>query len=309
MTRLENIRLSFGTTKDPDTYGFHRTAEGRKALRDLFPDLLERTPFGVRKIASIVAIKKTKSEIESTRSALKRWAAGKDELWEKDTSRSLAVMRNLEHQMLEVSDIAEVLSDIAATVAKRSVAEGLSTFFYGMRREEDELEMITAALRNSSGLFRQYFVVEPGSSGASNIDVWLRLYHPPDSMFLLAKQFFLDRIEDDGRLRIRGRWSGFAFPAPDGNIQLFLINHAQPKRRTYEELAFKGKGTASVDDSSQPKAVTGKQYEVLRRPFFNTSMYRERPVTRRKRILVEAKDQRSLFIKKSIDRHMWDVII
>lgn len=105
---MDNIKIIPATNDGKSSnYGFHRTAEGRKFLKNCYGQYLKlqelkfgKGVFGHGKVAFVIAdkviggIKEQEKEDQKTTAALRRWMAeGQGEVWQGDPEKNSSCVR------------------------------------------------------------------------------------------------------------------------------------------------------------------------------------------------------------------------
>lgn len=244
MARLEPFD---GSGPIGDVFGFYRTSEGREFLRDAYrrylkrPSSRQKHTYGDTKVASLVADRNYQSQLaedRKTRAALKRWAEdGQRELWRNDADKTLRVLARLEAEMMAEPDIAEIFEDRASTLRKTTIANSLSSFFYGEKYQKELIEL-SSALKKYEGVF----AVLPARDILLNLEgycmerlfTYCRFELHPDYPFLVAQEVTIADKEGATGLIYRRSRSGFVFVGYDGALVRFVVSLENPWSRWVE---------------------------------------------------------------------------
>lgn len=219
-------------------HGYFETSEGREFLRQLYPHFVDRIPFGERKIASIIADQRPMDqdeELERTRSALRRWREGQTELWRKDSKKNTRLLRRLEIEMMQIAEIAELLSDRAATTRRTSFANALHIFFLG---EQFSASSSRLPYKDIGGIYKERVVyfedreIDP----LPYLGAYCLYRKMDDRPLYLVHTFSIVAGPQGGEEIFASHCSGFAFVGVNGEVFRFLISHEDPAEREIDYL-------------------------------------------------------------------------
>jgi hypothetical protein len=224
-------------------HGFYKTSEGRRFLRTAYGVYRDKIRFGDKKVAIIIADENfldQENEINLTRSALKRWyEQGQSELWSKDISKTLRVMRRLEEQMMHEPEIAEVCNDRSAKLRTVDTAMALSNFFYAPMQKEDRSNLI-GDMSDFEGVFEILWLHPNGQkyTQAPLKHFWVIKRHDVHP-FLLIQEVEISANLQTEKSPFYHRYGGFIYTTPRKSMVSFLISHKNPVERkicTFESM-------------------------------------------------------------------------
>lgn len=164
---LEAMFLQHETAQGIQSYGFHKSKEGRELIRQLFQPFLRRRNIGEGKVASIIADSYANPdyqarEIDRTKSALRRWLKdGQSELWPKDDEKNLRYISRLESEFIAVEEVNEVLLDTAETIQKHRTGITLAQMIYGAIPPLANDPAVEEIQRDFCGFYSERIFVRP----------------------------------------------------------------------------------------------------------------------------------------------------